>query len=57
MRHVPRTARSARTGVVYHVLDRGNGRSDLFHKPGDFDAFLRVLAEALHRYPVASGAT
>jgi putative transposase len=46
---MPRTARSARPGVVYHVLNRGNAGSDLFAKPADFDAFLRVLAEALER--------
>jgi putative transposase len=39
--------------MVYHVLNRGNGRQDLFHKGGDFDAFLRVLNEGLGRYPVA----
>ena len=49
---MPRTARAVRPGGVYHVLNRGNGRADLFHKPADFDAFLRVLAEALARSPV-----
>jgi putative transposase len=39
-------------GLVYHVLNRGNGRMRLFHKPEDFDAFERVLAEGLDRYPV-----
>ncbi len=38
--------------MVYHVLNRGNGRMRLFHKDGDFHAFERVLAEALQRYPV-----
>ncbi len=28
---------------MYHVTNRGNGRSRLFHEPGDYDAFLRVL--------------
>jgi putative transposase len=31
--------------------NRGNGRRRIFHTPGDYDAFLRVLAEALRRYP------
>ena len=38
--------------MVYHVLNRGNGRMRIFHKPEDFAAFERVLAEGLRRYPV-----
>jgi putative transposase len=38
--------------MVYHVLNRGNGRMRIFHKPEDFAAFERVLAEGLQRYPV-----
>jgi len=38
--------------MVYHVLNRGNGRMRIFHKAEDFDAFERVLAEGLARYPV-----
>jgi len=38
--------------VVYHVLNRGNGRLRLFLKDEDFAAFERVLAEGLDRYPV-----
>ena len=49
---MPRTARAAEGGMVYHVLNRGNGRMRIFHKPDDFAAFERVLAEALARYPV-----
>lgn len=49
---MPRTARSVEAGGCYHVLNRGNGRMHLFHKDGDYDAFLRVLAEAQERYPV-----
>ena len=29
--------------MIYHVLNRGNGRMRIFHKAGDFDAFERVL--------------
>ena len=38
--------------MVYHVLNRGNARTRIFHKPEDFEAFERVLAEGLERYPV-----
>ncbi len=49
---MPRTARSIAAGMYYHVLNRGNGRMDLFHKPADFDAFAKILAEGLGRYRV-----
>jgi len=49
---MPRTARAIQAGLVYHVLNRGNGRMRLFHKEEDFAAFEEVLAEALERYPV-----
>ena len=38
--------------MIYHVLNRGNGRMRIFHKAGDYEAFERVLAEGLERYPV-----
>jgi putative transposase len=42
---MPRTARTAIGGIVYHVLNRGNGRARIFHKPSDFDAFVKILIE------------
>jgi putative transposase len=38
--------------MVYHVLNRGNGRLRLFLKEGDYEAFEQVLVEGLKRYPV-----
>src|SRR5580658_11338685 len=49
---MPRTARAVEADGIYHVLNRGNGRMQLFHKPGDFDAFTKVLSEGLARHPV-----
>ena len=49
---MPRTARAIRAGLIYHVLNRGNGRLRLFRKDGDLEAFERVLAGGLERYPV-----
>jgi hypothetical protein len=40
-----RTARAIEAGMVYHVLNRGNGRMSIFHKAGDYEAFERMLAE------------
>ena len=48
---MPRTLRAAEAGMIYHVLNRGNGRSRIFHTAGDYQAFERVLAEALKRFP------
>jgi putative transposase len=39
-------------GFVQHVLNRGDHREVLFHKPGDFWAFLAVVAEAACRVPM-----
>lgn len=49
---MPRTARAAEGGLIYHVLNRGNGRMSLFHKPADYAAFENVLAEGLQRHAV-----
>src|SRR5947209_9281344 len=43
---MPRTARAAVGGVVYHVLNRGNGRMRIFRKPPDYQAFLKLMLEA-----------
>lgn len=34
---------------IYHVLNRGNCRMDIFHKPGDFESFLKLLEEGRQR--------
>ena len=39
-------------GEVYHVINLGNGRMTLLHKPADFDAFVRVLRQGFERYRV-----
>jgi putative transposase len=41
-----RTSRNAADDGVYHVFNRGNCRMDLFTKPGDFAAFIKLLEEA-----------
>jgi putative transposase len=49
---MPRVARVAPPGIVYHVLNRANGRLRLFKKPQDFLAFEQVLLEAHRRTPI-----
>ena len=49
---MPRTARASQGGYCYHVLNRGNGRRTVFHKDGDYAAFLKLLTQAAERTPV-----
>src|SRR5450432_4892382 len=48
---MPRQARSAAGGLVYHVINRGNGHLRLFRKEADYLAFEKVMGEALGRTP------
>lgn len=49
---MPRGPRQFPAGFVYHVLNRAVARLPLFEKPADYEAFLRVLAEALEEHPI-----
>jgi hypothetical protein len=49
---MPRGARLQPGGVVFHVLNRGKERRELFEDAGDDDALVRVLADALRAVPV-----
>lgn len=50
---MPRVGRKSAGGVVYHVLNRGNGRMELFGKDGDYAAFEKLLGQAKDRVPGA----
>ena len=49
---MPRITRGLSDGQIYHVLNRGNGKQTVFHKPGDYHAFMDIIAEALQRYNI-----
>lgn len=49
---MPRYRRSAPAGCPQHVLNRGNERATIFHKPADYEAFLAILADGLERFAV-----
>lgn len=49
---MPRHARVSPDGFVQHVVNRGDHRETLFHKPGDYRAFLRIVAEVAHVVPM-----
>jgi putative transposase len=48
---MPRRPRHAPGGLVYHVLNRAVARLALFEKDADYEAFERVIAEALEKHP------
>jgi putative transposase len=48
---MPRPLRPIDDGLVYHVINRGNNRQDVFRKAADFQAFLGALAELKERKP------
>lgn len=49
---MPRRARAIVGGLIYHVLNRSNGRTTLFRKEGDYEAFEGTLVEAYERLPL-----
>lgn len=49
---MPRRLRIAPGGLIYHLLNRGNARDEIFHDSADYAAFERVVAEALSRLPL-----
>src|SRR5690349_2925902 len=49
---MPRRARKAPGGVVFHCLNRGNDRREIFSDPEDYAAFERVMASAVAAVPV-----
>jgi putative transposase len=48
---MPRPKRSDESGGIYHALNRGNGKSKIFRKDADYEAFEWILEEGLARYP------
>ena len=44
-----RPLRAALGGYVYHVLNRANARLTIFEKDGDYEAFEKVLLQAVER--------
>ena len=49
---MPRGARVAPGGLVYHVLNRTVAGLPLFRKEGDYEAFERIMVEAHERHPL-----
>ena len=49
---MPRTPRHCPAGQIFHVLNRGVARLQIFEKPEDYTAFLRVVEETVELVPL-----
>ena len=49
---MPCTTRAIQTGGAYHVFNRGNGRTPLFHRDADLAAFEPVRGDGLKHHSV-----
>ena len=49
---MPRIARALADNCCYHLVNRGNGRQQIFHKDGDYRAFVELLLQEREKYAV-----
>ena len=49
---MPRVVRVAPGKMVFHVLNRGNAKRDIFEDAGDYLAFEKLLTEVLANFSV-----
>lgn len=49
---MPRQTRIQYFNAFYHVMNRGKGRQNIFHKPKYFLSFLDCLSEANKRFGI-----
>src|SRR5436309_11153427 len=48
---MPRAPRPVADGLLYHAINRGNNRADIFFVPKDYLTFLKALEQTQKRYP------
>jgi hypothetical protein len=46
---MPRTARASVGDLCYHVINRGNAQSEVFHKADDYQVFVELIGLAFDR--------
>lgn len=49
---MPRIARASVGDICYHVINRGNAQIEVFHKDGDYRAFMELIGLACQRIPM-----
>jgi len=47
-----RTARASVGGICYHVINRGNGKAEVFHKTEDYYRFMEMMQQSCVRLPL-----
>lgn len=47
-----RTARASKGGICYHVINRGNARSTVYHNDSDYESFIHLMRMACDRIPM-----
>ena len=47
-----RVKRADAAGAIYHMLNRANRRMTIFEKEGDYEAFERILVEAVSKFKI-----
>jgi len=47
-----RAPRLAVGNIIYHVINRANGKQKIFHKEFDYKAFIKILGEAKEKIPI-----
>jgi len=47
-----RIKRADAAGAIYHMLNRGNRRATIFEKDADFEAFERILVDAVAKFEI-----
>lgn len=52
MQEMPGVVRGLADNFIYHIINRGNGRQEVFHKGKDYEAFIEIMKEAKERHPV-----
>jgi putative transposase len=49
---MPRVVRGLANGLIYHIINRGNGRQQVFHTESDYRSFVDLMTEAGKRHPI-----
>lgn len=49
---MPRVTRGFAEGLIYHVLNRGNGKQEVFHNDQDHENFIELIRDAKKRYQI-----
>ncbi|MCD6317474.1 transposase [Candidatus Aerophobetes bacterium] len=49
---MPRIARGLVDGFIYHILNRGNGRQEVFHRIQDYEGFIDLMKKVKSKHSI-----